>query len=284
MQTSGLFKVHSFKVSQASYGEPLTLCIFGDVHRDSPSHASRHWQEFLAHAKKLKNAVFLGMGDYLDATSTSERECLGHITPKMHETFNHDLNQLKLAKTELMAKELAFMKGRLIGLVNGNHYYDFPSGVNSDQKLCELLGCTYLGVCAFIRLTIQISTCRHCVDIFAHHGKGAARLIGGSLNRVAQMVEGAEADIFCMGHDHKRGAVPTSPRLFLEHTRTGLAVRHKETWAVRSGSFLASYTDGEANYNVDACRGPSSLGHVEMQLTPKQPRNRGTEVQIRALV
>jgi hypothetical protein len=79
------------------------------------------------------------------------------------------------------------------------------------------------------------------------------------------MFEGVEADVTIMGHDHKRGAVPTTPRLYLEHSaRDGLKVRQRETWAVRSGSYLASYRDGESNYNVDACRPTSSLGHVEM--------------------
>jgi predicted phosphodiesterase len=281
MQTSGLFRTHSHTVNFKSYGKPIRLVIFGDVHRDSPNHADGTWKDFLAHARGLKDAYFLGMGDYLDATSASEREMLGHITPKMHETFNLDIPKLVNAKVELMAKELAFMKGRLIGLINGNHYYQFGSDINSDQKLCEALDCRYLGVCSFIRLYLHGQGRHHAIDIFAHHGKGAARMVGGSLNRVAQMVEGAEADVYIMGHDHKRGAVPMSPRLFLTHTsKKGLEVKHKEVWAVRSGSFLASYRDGEVNYNVDAARGPCSLGHVELLITPKSDG----EIKIQSLV
>jgi hypothetical protein len=288
MQTSGLFTIHQHTVTLNSISETVPLFIFGDVHRDSPSHALTTWRESLARGKKLKNAIFLGMGDYLDATSTSERECLGHITPKMHDTFKHDINELKRAKVEMFAKEIDFMRGRLVGLINGNHYYDFSSGINSDQMLCEALGAKYLGVCSFIRLTLQYHSTRVNVDIFAHHGKGASRLTGGSLNRVAQMVENVEADILVMGHDHKKGAVPTSPRLYLEHnSKTGLVVKHRDVWSVRSGSYLASYTNGEVNYNVDACRGPSSLGHVEMLLSLKRNQTGGKDtmrVNIQALV
>lgn len=281
MTTSGLFTTHSFEVNHG-YGKPLNLCIFGDIHRDSPNHAHGAWREFLAHAKTLKNTVFLGMGDYLDSTSTSERECLGHIAPKMHETFTHDIEQLQAAKVDMIAKELAFMKGRLVGLLNGNHYFNFQSGINSDQMLCQRLNAKYLGVCAFIRLYINCSGRRHALDIFAHHGKGAARLVGGSINRVAQMIEGAEADVFIMGHDHKRAAVPMSPRLLLDHApKEGLRVRQKEVWAVRSGSFLASFRDNEVNYNVDACRTPCSLGHVELRLTPSKA---DAHVRIQAVV
>ena len=200
MKTSGLFSVHQFKI-QCSYNKPVRLIFFGDVHRDSPDHAHTKWQEFLDYARKQKDAYFFGMGDYLDSTSTSERECLGNISHRMHETFRNDVQALQLAKVELMAKELSFMRGRIIGMLNGNHYFEFSSGINSDQKLCELLGAKYLGVCSFTRLSFDIGGRVHSRDIFAHHGAGAARLVGGSLNRVQQMAEGAEADIYCVSDD-----------------------------------------------------------------------------------
>lgn len=156
------------------------------------------------------------MGDYLDSTSTTERECLGHISKQMHDTFRNDIQALQLAKIELIADELKFAKGRIIGLVNGNHYFEFQSGINGDQKLAELLETKYLGVCSLTRLSFDAHGRNHSIDLFVHHGMGAARLIGGSLNRVAQMFEGVEADVTIMGHDHKRGAVPATPRLFLD--------------------------------------------------------------------
>ena len=289
MMTSGLFVTHSFNIPMR-YGKDTRICVFGDVHRDSLNHADSKWQEDLEYFRKLPkdSTYFLGMGDYLDSTSTSERECLGQISKSMHETFKRDTKALQLAKIEMLAKEMDFMNGRTIGLINGNHYFEFDSGINGDQKLAEMLDCKYLGVCAFVRLYFVDSGRFHSVDIFAHHGVGAARLIGGSINRVAQMFEGVEADITIMGHDHKRGAMPTTPRLFLEKNskEKELQVRQRESWAIRSGSYLASFRSGETNYNVDACRMPSSLGHVEILVRFNRHGNHGNEVetQIRCLV
>ena len=176
----------------------VSICrhVVGDVHRDSPNHADSKWQEDLEYFRKLPkdSTYFLGMGDYLDSTSTSERECLGQISKSMHETFKRDTKALQLAKIEMLAKEMDFMNGRTIGLINGNHYFEFDSGINGDQKLAEMLDCKYLGVCALIRVYFSEHGRQHSLDIFAHHGCGAARLIGGSINRVAQMFEGVEAD------------------------------------------------------------------------------------------
>ena len=268
MKTSGLFTAHEFNIPSI-FGKESRIIIFGDVHRDSPNHASERWKEDLAYWKQQTDCYFLGMGDYLDSTSTTERECLGNINNNMHDTFRNDIELLQEAKVDLIAKEIGFMKDRLIGLVNGNHYFNFQSGINSDQLLAQKLNCKYLGVCSLIRVTFQFSKngARYPVDFFVHHGMGAARLIGGSLNRVAQMFEGVEADIVIMGHDHKRGAVPTTPRLFLRNNQaSGLEVMQRETWAIRSGSYLASLRPNEVNYNVDCCRTPSSLGHVEIRI------------------
>ena len=280
MKTSGLFTVHGFKIPIA-YNKEFRLVFFGDVHRDSPNHAGKAWQEFLRYARSLKNAWFFGMGDYLDSTSTSERACLGNISETLHETLRNDIIQLQTKKCELIAKELEFMRGRIIGMLNGNHYFDFPSGINSDQQICHLLGAKYLGVCAFVRLYFDKHSRRHSRDIFAHHGAGASRLMGGSINRVAQMAEGAEADIYAMGHDHKRIASPGQPRLFLRHCpQNGLSVESREPVVLRSGSFLASFENGVVNYNVDACRPPSALGHVELLVKVKE----SGEVEMRTLV
>lgn len=252
--------------------EIVSLVCFGDVHYDSPLFDREKWLADIKYWKSLKNAYFLGMGDYLDSTSTTERECLGNISNKMHETFRNDVQALQLAKVGMIAKELAFMKGKICGMLNGNHYFEFQSGINSDQKLCELLGAKYLGVCAFVRMRFNNHGRFLIRDIFAHHGMGASRLVGGSLNRVAQMFEGVEADFCCMGHDHNRGAIPGIPRLFLANdAKAGLLLKQRDTWVVRSGSYLKSHEPGRADYNVDSQRSRRSLGHVELQFQYHQP-------------
>lgn len=269
LKTSGLFTLHRYTIPVPCAGQPIKLIFFGDVHRDSPNHALSRWREFLDYAKRQKNAYFFGVGDYIDSMSTSERESM--IRASLHESTAVDLENMALGKVSTLAKEMQFMRGRLIGLLNGNHYFSFPSGINSDQKLCEKLGCKYLGVSTFTRLTLDYKGAKQTFDIWAHHGAGGARLPGGSLNRVDQMREHAEADCYVMGHDHKRAVIPANPRLTLEHdSKRGLRLRERQAWLVRSGSFLKGYENGQVSYNVDAARGPCSLGHAELEITWRQ--------------
>lgn len=60
------------------------------------------------------------------------------------------------------------------------------------------------------------------------------------------------------------GATSRIARRLKNTSHGGLRVEQREPVVVRSGSYIASYEPGVVNYNVDACRPPASLGHVEV--------------------
>jgi hypothetical protein len=188
MQTTGIFTTHTFDIPFGKTNEPIYLIPFGDVHRSSPMCDEGRWMEFLAWAKTKPRCYFLGMGDYDDLGSSSERLLLGN--PNLHDSTVQTLENLYLKHTKRFVKEIEFMRGRIIGLLEGNHYGEFQNGTTTTQKMAEMMGCKYLGVSTFIRLSFKSKTNhKTCMatDIWAHHGKGASRLVGGSLNRVEQM-------------------------------------------------------------------------------------------------
>lgn len=266
--TTGIFKCHEHRVKINSLKDRLTLVPFGDVHRFAPLCNVERWHESLDRMKSLENPIFLGMGDYDDLMSASERAIINN--PKIHESTRETLEDFADSKTYELAQELDFMRGRLIGLVGGNHYFEYQTGITSDQKLCEHLDCPFLGVSTIIRLVLCYGKKTASIDIWAHHGKGASRLIGGSINRVEQMREAMHADVYMMGHDHQRAAVPVDT-LQPGTTRCGkFGVNRRTQWLCRTGSFLNAYEDGKAGYIVDACRGPVNHGHIELELSMRR--------------
>ena len=146
------------------------------------------------------------------------------------------------------------------------------------MMMAQILDTKYLGVSSLVRLGIKVagSSGFMAIDIFAHHGKGAARLPGGSINNVERMREVMEANIYIQGHDHKKSATPV---MKLEATGTGgnLKVRYKKQLLVRSGSFLRGYVDGETSYVADALMTPCDLGVIRIILTAKRDRTKGQE-------
>lgn len=274
MQTSGLFKTHSVTI-KGKLNKPIKLIPFGDIHRESSLHCGTKWKEFLDYAKAQKNAIFLGMGDYADGCSTSERQILN--MGGLHETTKETMKDVYKGVTKTLANELSFMRGKCIGMLGGNHYYDFEDGSTTDHMLAGYLGAPYLGVCSFIRLSIDTGQHTKALDIFAHHGKGGAATPGGDFNTIEKMTMAADADIYLMGHTHKRGTLPSSPRLTLSGTGKRLQVVQREPWLGRTGSFLKAYESGKVSYNVDAGRAGCSLGWIEFDISVKR---RGTTPRI----
>ena len=279
MQTTGIFKTHRHEVV-AQEGKPWLLIPFGDVHRSAPLCHVEKWYDFLEWCKlKLTEykgrVLFLGMGDYDDLASASERRILG--SGDLHESTAKTLDQLYKDNVNRLSKELSFMRGHLIGCIEGNHYATLTSGITSTQLMCEKLQCPYLGVSAFVRLTFKRAAQQHSrysVDIWAHHGKGASRLVGGSLNRVQQMAEAAEADIYLMGHDHRKSVGMTS-KLYLSDGGGEMRLSYRKHIYGRTGSFLKGYEPGEASYIADAAMSPTDLGNISITMVPKRNKDRG---------
>lgn len=273
MQTSGLFTIHEVVVD-AKPGDTFKLIPFGDVHRDSPGFADDVWKEFLTYAKAQKKTLFLGMGDYIDFASTSERTIISDS--KLHESTKATFDGVARGVVKTLANELSFMKGRMIGMLGGNHYYAHENGETSDHILAASLGAKFLGVCSLIRLTFRCKTTNMSasVDIMAHHGKGGGTLAGSTFNTVEKMQNVMDADIYLMGHDHAKGCVPARPRLRLTHGGKGLNVKERTPVLGRTGSFLKAYEPGMVNYNVDVCRPPAALGWIEFDITYVRERGR----------
>lgn len=234
-------------------------------------HDKERWKRFLSWAKEKKDSLFLGMGDYFDLASSSEREILSNA--KIHESTKSTLEDLYLHSVLEMAKDLQFMKGKLIGLIEGNHYGVFSSGITTTQKLCDILGCKYLGVASMIRLLVEMRNYRKksSLDIFAHHGKGSGLLVGSGLNNVQKMGDIALADIYLMGDNHQK-VLGYSEKMYLTMDRRNDAVvmRQKKQLYARTGSFLRGYENDKASYVTDKLLTPTNLGTIKIEITPKR--------------
>lgn len=270
MISDSIFTIHRFDIPVKCLDVPIYLIPFGDIHRYAPLCDARKWLEFVDWAKKQKNAYFLGMGDYDDLASTTERKAL--LIATLHESTQISLDELYTMRVNNLLKEIMFMKGRIIGLVEGNHHSVLQSGMTSTQMMCDKLKCKYLGVSTFIRLRFPFagkSRKTYTLDIFAHHGRGASRLTGGSLNTVEQMAAIADADIYLMGHDHRKSAA-IKTRLVLGDTK----LHQKKVLLARTGSFLRGYVEDQPSYVARNAMIPTDLGVICIELTPKRDQKK----------
>ncbi len=224
-----------------------------------------------------KGAYFLGMGDYIDFMSPSNRSKLA--AAGLYDTALRVMDdKASELVEELYEKALKPSKGRWLGLLEGHHYKEYRDGTTSDQQLCKLLGAPHLGSNAYVRLVFSRSTGNHrCpVLIWCHHGVGGATTSGGSINKVEAMVKGFEADIYLIGHDTKKVAAPIDrlEPIFPGHGPARLS--HKTRILARTGGFMRTYMVGSKSgntprggYGEQAMYNPSSLGGILVHITPE---------------
>ena len=273
-----IFKTNKLEVLFENFNEVHYLLPFGDIHRDSPNCDVPLWKEYCKWGAQKPRTTFIGMGDYFDAYSGSERAGLAAI--KLHESSMQNMDDFMRSKVETFAKEISFMEGKLLGLMEGNHHYEFSNGTTSTQYLCELLKCKYLACVALCRIIFRQSKGHRssAVDIFAYHGKGASRLIGGSLNTVQQMAEVCDANIYLMGHDHKKGAGMASKLAWSDGKISN--IKEKKLFFARTGSFLQGYVENKPSFVVEKMLNPTDLGTVKIELTPRCTKSGGLKVDI----
>ena len=267
MISDSIFTIHKFTIPVTEINKPIYLIPFGDIHRYAPLCDVDKWLEFLSWAKGKNNAYFLGFGDYLDFLSFSERRAL--VNASLHESSYQTIDDLMISQTKRLTSELEFMKGRIVGFIEGNHYGALQSGMTTTQMMCEALKAKYLGVSSFIRLVFNYGKKSASVDIWAHHGKGGSRLAGGSLNTVEHMSSISNAQINLMGHDHRK-SVAFKTNLHLTEGGGGLKLSQRKILLGRTGSFLKGYVDNAPSYIAAGAMTPTDLGVLKIELTPKR--------------
>ena len=261
------FTIHRFKLPWL-LGKTQYLIPFGDVHEGSPNHHKEKWNEFLKWAESKPNAYFLGMGDYFDLMSISENKKIKNAG--LHDSTLETLDDIYNDQVVRFVGKIAFMKDRLIGLLEGNHHSEFQDGTTSTQRLAIYMKTKYLGWSSLIRMSfIDGERSKTKLDIYAHHGKGgASKLVGASINHVQNMNQVADAQIYLMGHDHAK-LVGMSDRLYLTDGNGALHIRPQKTIYARTGSFLKGYESDKSSYVARAIMRPSNLGAIKIEMTCK---------------
>jgi hypothetical protein len=265
----------------------ITLVPVGCIHYGCALHATEEFDKFCAWAATQDDIYFIGMGDYFDSVSASER--LVFAGSQLHDTTKRSLEEWWEALVEEFVEKTRFMWGRTIGLVEGNHFANISGGFTTTEIMCQKYNgllkdtpgvrCQYLGASAFIRIQLKMSNVKRAsVDIFCHHGRGAARTSGGSINTVEQMAAIADANIYLMGHDHKKMSVPDCKlRLVCDSKNSTLMVKDRPILYVRTGSFLKAYEPDQRSYAVRRGYRPLQLGVTKITIGLERNQQGGWE-------
>ncbi len=265
MKTNGEFSSHSYHIDASTTTEPVRLVPFGDLHFGAPLHCKNTFKRFIDFCKKSLDhqpTMFYGMGDYVEVSSTSERRILNS---GLHDSTLEVIDNQQLDTILELAHKLNFMKGHTIGVLNGNHFHEFKSGIHagkcSDHILADQLETKYLGVMNVTHVSVNLNGNKKTFDICAHHGKGGGKRIGATLNAVEDLRNVADADIYLMGHTHGKAVGAGAIHRWNSSAK---CLETRDVVYARTGSFLLGHRNDKKSYIADMGLGPASLGWVSI--------------------
>lgn len=250
----------------------IKIIPLGDVHYNAPMFAKDIFRQWCDTYRNQPDCYFIGLGDYLETMSGSERKALVALHDSSHEWLDEKIT----ADVDALAEKLAFTKGKWLGMLSGNHNHITGDGETVTQMLARRLDAPALGVCAAIRLLFM----RHpkcatttCYDIWAHHGRGGGQLAGSTLNALERWANGLDCDLVLMGHDHKCAPVQIE-RLGLCGRGDNLRPSTKTITLCRTGGFMKAYEKGKVSYLVERAARPVRLGTAEINITLQRETKR----------
>lgn len=218
------------------------------------------------------------MGDMLDQDRTTHRKHRKAYVADRNSRLADDRHVDR--DVDALAEILLPINDKIIGVLEGNHFYEYSTGITSDQKLCDKLGVPFLGAMGLVKLVIGGTGHRSALTIWAHHSGGSSggRTVGGSVNALARQENAWDADIYLVGHDHRRIAWRETT-LRLNDGVTPQVVERPKIFA-RVGAFLKTHEHSGCvstkqpyfpHYGETAAYRPSDLGWVEIGIKLVKP-------------
>lgn len=269
---------------KVSNHNPIVVAPLGDIQwngKNGPT-AKETLQRYLDKAME-HDAWFLGMGDYTDFMSPSNRT--RYANANLYDTTKDSIDDKALDLVlELYQLYLKPTKGRWLGMLHGHHYAQLETGETTDQRLCQLLGTRFLGTSAYIRLQfVRDKINRKNVVIWAHHGCGGGSLAGAPLNKLEHMASAfPAADIYVMGHTTKKPAVPIPRVIPRWHGQGAPDLVEKNAYLVNSGGFSIGWQHGSKHgrvpmggYVEQRMLKPTALGAPLIRIVPNFKYKRG---------
>jgi hypothetical protein len=224
------------------------------------------------------NAYFLGMGEYLDIMSPSNRQKIK--AAGVYDSTEDALEEIVELKIEKFLKLVRGSEGRWLGLLEGHHLFEFKDGSTCDTRIARALKSTFLGTCAFVRVKFHRSNySRIACTIWCHHGTGGGQKASAPLNKLENIMPYFRADIYLIGHQHKKVGTPID-QLYMTNKKP-YDIKHRTKIIAGTGGYLKGYWKGARMSGVNPrgsyverwMRPPVALGCIVLTLRPVHQKN-----------
>ena len=171
--------------------EEVNVLYLGDCHTGHPNYREDVVDNALEEISSRENGRIVIMGDLTEMA----------LTTSVGNTYEQELTPEQ--QMDYWVNKLEPYKDMIIAGVGSNHNERAVRevGMNPCRLIFKMLGIAE----RFHRYSVLIKWAfnKGCLNNFIQHGATGARTDGGILNKMKEMNNIVEADIYCMGHTHR---------------------------------------------------------------------------------
>lgn len=245
--------IKDFNLRFKSVGPVMNLYCIGDLHMGSPAFREEALDNLSDIVRADPLAYFVCPGDVTDDDRPSTRIMRRQMFNDRIEAFEQeDIEHMHWLDNQIIPKLHKLIRpDRCLGILDGDHYRKFATGLTSVQYMCAKSKMPYLGEGqALLRLAFTQGTHGHrtrMVKIHVHHGKGGGVTEQADIRELQGIQhQWPGVRLFIRGHSHKPKVIPFS---WYEDTHNiPPRVQTQEGLMVNCGSFRQGIIMSEVDY------------------------------------
>ena len=218
-------------------------------------------------------AYFLGMGDYIDVMSPSNRAAWR--SAPLYDSVREAMAEKAQELGEEFLKLVDGSQDRWLGILEGHHYFEFTEDDTTDTRIAEALNAPFLETTTIIELKFgSPDHTRIKAQIWATHGQGSGQTMAAPLNKLERVMSRfPSVDVFLVGHYSRKVGYPVDAKIpkFGKHPRLVTTRRILGC----TGGFLDGYAtsprDGKrhkGSYVEKGMMAPLNLGGLLIRIRP----------------
>ena len=251
--------------------ERIILRPIGDTHEGVKNCDEDKLKEDIEFIRSHSNCRWLGMGDYCDFINYTDKR---FDSRDLHTRHERHLDNLHYEQLNYMSKLLKPIAGKCIGLLEGNHeetirkkYHCDPVGIMAYNLKTKSLTDTTMIKWNFVRRSSGGHRACKTLTIFARHGSESCRTDGAALNALFAKAKDFEADIYLMGHVHRKVHGESCFLAFGGSEKLPRLVNKKKLFVV-TGTYYKTYQNGTSNYAQKKGYSPTPTGSPIIYIDP----------------
>lgn len=253
------------EIDCSSRSDRFEIIPLGDVHLGAAACDEKLFHETVDYIKNTPNCFWLGMGDMIEAIARNDKR---HNEETLAPWLHGKGHIITLQRDRLM-EILRPIGDKAIAYAIGNHelFYQENSGSDLYYSVMEEISPDNhirLGMAGFLILRFKREVATSGFTFYIHHGFGGGDMMGGSALKLERMSETYDADLYLMGHTHRKLAFSTP---IIGVNRRG-AIVAKTRLHINTGTYLKCALQDAVTYSEKFGKKPLVLGSPVIEIKP----------------